>query len=41
MSHARQENSQFKQLAPDIYDAVLAWPGLPARWASTSSCSSW
>jgi AhpD family alkylhydroperoxidase len=24
MSHARQENSQLRQMAPDIYDAVVA-----------------
>jgi AhpD family alkylhydroperoxidase len=31
MSHARQENSQFKQLAPDIYDAVLAMARLAGK----------
>jgi AhpD family alkylhydroperoxidase len=31
MSNARQENSQFKQLAPDIYDAVLAMAMLAGK----------
>jgi AhpD family alkylhydroperoxidase len=31
MSHARLENSQFKQLAPDIYDAVLAMAMLAGK----------
>lgn len=31
MLHARQENSQFKQLAPDIYDAVLALAKVAAK----------
>ena len=31
MSHARQEYSQVKQMAPDIYDAVLALSQLAAK----------
>jgi AhpD family alkylhydroperoxidase len=31
MSYARQENAQFKQMAPDIYDAVLALNQLASR----------
>ena len=31
MSHARQENGQLKQLAPDIYNAVLALSQLAGK----------
>jgi AhpD family alkylhydroperoxidase len=31
MSHARQENSQLRQIAPDVYDAVLALSQLAGK----------
>src|ERR1700751_3873881 len=31
MSHARQENGQLKQIAPDIYNAVLALSQLAGK----------
>ena len=38
MSHARSEYEDFKALAPDAYDTVLALGKIAAGQASTSSC---
>jgi hypothetical protein len=38
MSHARSEYEDFKTLAPDAYDIVLALGQAAARAGSTNNC---